>query len=118
MVTFKRKKNINIMKVVGRIAAIILGLYIGGYFIIILGDVMLCTYSPMYKGLQLIGWTVTDSVTVNATVTDPCNTTTYTSLTAGTYNGMITATSNSGILGVLGLIGLAGVILQFIDVQF
>lgn len=103
MVTFRKKKNINIMRVVGRIAAIILGLYIGGYFIIILGQVMNGTCSPMYKGLQLIGWTVGSAT---------CST------TSATNANTITATSNSGILGVMGLIALAGVILQFVEVQF
>jgi hypothetical protein len=112
----KAKKNVNIMRVVGKLFATLLGLWVGGTLISNLGTVMKCTASPFYTGLNLIGWTVLDAFVPNSAVGEAagCNSTTYFASTAATYNGVVTATTGSGILGIIGLVGVASIILEFV----
>lgn len=83
------KKNINVGRVVSKVASTILALYVGGLVITEFGNVMVCTSSPFYRGLGLIGWTVSQSQVVNASLgsTTTCNSTTpLNGITAGTWN--------------------------------
>ena len=90
--SFRKKSNINIGRVVGKIATVLIALWVGGIIITTLGSVMNGTTSPFYSGLALIGWTVNTS-------------------------GTITATSGSGVLSIVGLIGIASIVLEFVEVK-
>lgn len=87
------KKNVNIKRVVTKIAVTVLTLYVGGTILTEIGEVMNGTTSPFYEGLSLIGWTV------DAT-------------------GQITATNGTGILTVVGLVAIASIVMEFVDFSF
>lgn len=84
------RKKINVGRVVGKIATVVIVLWVGGTILTEIGDVMNGTSSPFYSGLSLIGWTV-----------DATNT--------------ITSTSGSGILAVVGIIAVASIVLEFVE---
>jgi len=109
--SFKRKSNVNIGRVVSKIAITLISLWAGGTILTVLGDTMYCTYSPFYTGLSLIGWSVS-SVDFGNHV---CNLTSV-GIT-GTKAGTITATSGVGILGVIGLIAIASIIMEFVQIR-
>lgn len=88
------KKGVNIGRVVAKVVATVLALYVGGTIMSEIGSVMNGTTSPFNKGLTLIGWTVSDA-------------------------GLITSTTaNSGILAVVGIIGIASIVMEFVNVSF
>jgi hypothetical protein len=87
------RKDFSISEVVTRLVVTILALYVGGTILTQIGSVINGTTSPLYGGLTLIGWTVT-----NGTVTN--------------------TTSNSGILAVVGIIGIASIVMQFVKFKF
>ena len=89
---FGYRRNVNIPRVVGKITAVLLALYVGGTIVTEVGKVMNGTTSPFYKGLTLIGWTVSDA-------------------------GQITATNGSGILAVVGIVGIASIVMEFVQVK-
>jgi len=83
-------KNFDIGRVVKRLVGTILALYVGGVIMTTFGTVMNGTTSPFYKGLALIGWTVSDA-------------------------GLVTDTTGSGVLAVIGVIGIGSVVMEFIS---
>ena len=104
-----RKKNVNIGRVVTKVVATVIALYVGGTIMTELGSVMNGTASPFYKGLSLIGWTVT--TVTNATSTSSC------ALNDGggnTINNCITSVSGSGILAVIGIVAIATIVTEFV----
>lgn len=90
--SFKYRRGVNIPRVVGKVAGTILALYVGGTIITEIGNVINGTTSPFYKGLTLIGWTVTDA-------------------------GQVTDTTGSGILAVIGIVGIASIVMEFVEVR-
>ena len=90
--SFKRKSNVNIGRVVSKIAITLISLWAGGTIVNTLGDTMIHTASPFYSGLSLIGWRVNN--------------------TNGIYE-----TSSTGILGVIGLIAIASIIMEFVQIR-
>lgn len=84
------RRNVNIPRVVAKIAGVLIALYVGGTIVTQLGSVMNGTTSPFYQGLTLIGWTVNSS-------------------------GGITSTSGSGILAVIGIVGIAAIVMEFVE---
>jgi hypothetical protein len=84
------KKHINIGRVVAKVTAAVIALYVGGTILTEVGNVMNGTSSAFYKGLSLIGWTV-DST------------------------GLITDTSGSGILAVIGIVAIASIVTEFVE---
>lgn len=102
------RKKINIKRVVAKIAIAVVGLYVGGTLLNEIGSVMNCTGSPFYKGLTLIGWTITDNV----------NTTTCSSLSPSPQNNVITSTEGSGVLAVVGIVAIASIVLEFVSFKF
>lgn len=90
--SFRYRRGVNIPRTVGKIAGTILALYVGGTIITEIGNVMNGTTSPFYKGLTLIGWTVSDT-------------------------GQITSTSGSGILAVIGIVGIASIVMEFVEIR-
>ena len=114
MAKFSYNKNANISRVVGKVFATTIALYVGGTVLSELGTIMECTQSPFYDGLSLIGWTVGDAVVPHTS--GLCNATAgaVTSTTAS-YDNLITATTGSGILAVVGIIGIASIILEFVN---
>lgn len=108
------KKGVNIGRVVAKVLATVLALYVGGTVMSAFGSTVICTYSPFYDGLSLIGYTITDSSVVNATTT-VCNTTApLNGITAGTYNNLITSVSGTGVLAVIGILGIGAVVMEFV----
>lgn len=99
-VSLNRKINIWALSI--KIGMTIFALYVGGYFITIVGTIMNSTCSPYYKGLELIGWTVGSAVCETTGVTD-ANT--------------ITATSSAGILSIVGLIGITSILFSFVNIR-
>lgn len=85
-----KRKKVNINRVVVKIVATVIGLYVGGTIMSQLGTVMNGTTSPFYQGLTLIGWTVSAT-------------------------GQITATTGSGILAVIGIVGIASIVTEFVE---
>lgn len=84
----------------------------------VLSDVMMCTHSPFYKGLSLVGWTITNSVVINATggTFEKCNTTSpLNGITQGTYNNVVTASTGTGVLAVIGIVALASIVTEFVE---
>jgi len=102
-------KNFDIGRVVKRLVGTILALYVGGVIMTTFGSVMNCTTSPFYKGLALIGWTVTD-VTIDHTNGICTN-----FVNESVQSNVITATSGSGVLAVIGVIGIGSVVMEFIS---
>lgn len=84
------RKNINIGRVVAKLVGTIIALYVGGTIVTEIGSVMNGTTSAFYKGLSLIGWTVSSA-------------------------GLITSTSGTGILSVIGIIGIASIVMEFVE---
>lgn len=89
---FAFNKNVNINRVVSKVVMVILALYVGGTILTTFGQVMGNMSSPLFSGLSLIGWTVTDNV--------------------------ITHTGGSGVLAVVGIIGIASVVLEFVKLRY
>ena len=110
----KGMRNIDIGRVVSKIAYTILSLWVGGTIINEIGNVVLNTSSPFYQGLNLIGWTVQS---VNGLSTSACNGQNDTVYTT-TFANCVTSTSGSGILGVVGIIGIASIVLEFVEYKF
>jgi len=102
MVSFSKKQNVKIGRVVSKIAGTIIALYAGGVVITELGTAMNGTCSPFYKGLSLIGW---DTANVVCSTTSAAN--------ANTLNDV----SGSGILAVVGIIGLASIVMEFVTIK-
>ena len=100
-------KNFNIGRVVKKVVYTVLALYVGGTILNTFGEVMQCTNSPLYDGLNLIGWTITDNYVRNAS---QCS-----DEAAGTFNNVITDTTGTGVLAVVGVIAIAGVVLEFVN---
>lgn len=86
---FKFRKNFNIGRVISKLAATVISLWVGGTIVTEIGNVMNGTTSSFYQGLTLIGWTVT--------------------------NNQIVDTSDSGVLAVIGIIGIASIALEFVE---
>jgi hypothetical protein len=97
-------KKLNISRVVRNVVRTVLSLYVGGTILSEVGSVVTGTCSPFYKGLSLIGWTVS---TGNASHTG-CDGNTST----------ITSTNGSGILSVIGIIAIASIVLEFVNFNF
>lgn len=100
MARVRFKRNLNINRIVVKIVATVLGLYVGGYILTEIGEVMNATCSPFYTGLSLIGWTVG---TATCTTTSASDTNT------------ITSTSGSGILAVVGIVAIASIVTEFVE---
>lgn len=98
---FRRK--VNIPRVVSKVGFTVIALYVGGQLLTQLGSVMNATASPFYRGLSLIGWTVSTSAV-------DCG--------GSSLNNCITATSGTGILGVVGIVGIASIVLEFVHLKF
>lgn len=111
--SIRKRQGINIPRVVSKVAGTIIALYAGGFVVNAIGDVIINTSSPFYKGLKLIGWTI--STTHNATF-DSCGTTA--TLQAGEFTDVancVTSVNGAGVLAVVGIIGVASIVLEFIE---
>lgn len=92
---FRGMRNMRIGRVVTKIVAVLIALWVGGEILTALGDTMNGTTSPFYQGLTIIGWQVGDG---------------------GAHpEGLIHDTSGNGVLVVVGLIGIASVVLEFVQ---
>jgi hypothetical protein len=112
MARIKLKKKINIGRVVAKVTASVIALYVGGTILTEVGNVMNNTHSPFYKGLSLIGWTVGSATgetsSTCSTITD--NTT--------TWGSCITDVSGSGILAVIGIVAIAAIVIEFVEISY
>lgn len=111
MVKARFNKNYKIGRVVTKIAVTVISLWVGGLVINVLGGIMNQTASPFYKGLQLIGWTVSNNI--NGTADSCYATAPY--LTQ--VNNCITDVSGAGILAVIGLLGIASIVMEFVEIK-
>lgn len=116
--TWNKKPNIG--RVVTKVVATVLGLYVGGFVLMEIGKVLNATCSPFYKGLSLIGWTVGTNVTGSNTalyITNGCQITgTSAAVSTTTFRSdILTSVDGSGILSVVGIIALASIVLEFIN---
>lgn len=122
MAKFTRKRNVNIGRVVTKIAVTLVALYAGGIILTALGTVMNGTGSPFYTGLSLIGWTVGTTAT-NGTAgyfSTTCAggaSAVYSSSSTLYASDCVTNTSGTGILAVVGVIGLASIVMEFVDIR-
>ena len=114
--TFKRKK-VNVPRVVSKVVGVLLALYVGGTIVNEIGNVLVNTSSPFYKGLTLIGWTVGDTPTNGTDFCSSCVQGCTISGTSPGYTSCITSTSGSGILAVVGIIGIASVVTEFVELR-
>lgn len=110
------KRNVNIGRVVAKLVGTIIALYVGGTIVAELGTVLNCTASPFYKGLALIGWTISDAYVPNTS--GACNSSA--TLADGlartdTHYSLITSVSGTGILAVVGIIGIATIVMEFVE---
>lgn len=104
-------KNYDIGRVVKKIVYTILALWVGGVIITELGNTVLGSCSPFFKGLTLIGWEVGNNATATGagvTVESGCE----------TSSQIVYDTSGAGILTVIGLIGISSIVLEFVDIKF
>ena len=86
------RSGVNISRVVSKVVATVLALYVGGTIMTEVGNAMLNESSPFFTGLTLIGWQV-----------------------EGTK---IVGTDGSGILSVIGIIGIASIVMEFVQITF
>ena len=84
------RKNVNVMRVGVKLATAIIALYVSGFLVDVMGQIMNGTSSPFYTGLKLIGWTVSTT-------------------------GQITAYNGTGILSIIGLLAIAWIVFEFVD---
>lgn len=110
-VRFRKGGAINTKRVVGKIATTLLVLYVGGYFLTILGTTMEGTCSPFYSGLSLLGWLSGNNVTAVADANFADS-----DIVSGCLNSnnILYNTSNSGIMTVVGLLAIGSVVLEFV----
>ena len=113
---FRWRKNVSIPRVVGKITATLLALYVGGTIVTEVGKVMVNTTSPFYKGLTLIGWTIGNPST-NGTAGWYVQPTVCGGLSQTIDTNCINSTSGSGILAVVGIVGIASVVMEFVQVK-
>ena len=94
-VSFRR--NVNIPRVITKVVATGIGLYVGNEVVTQLGTIMNGTTGAFNTGFKLIGWAVgTGGSPACASATEICQTT------------------GSGVLAVIGIVGFASVILEFV----
>jgi hypothetical protein len=116
--SFRKKDNINIGRVVGKIATVLIALWVGGIIITTLGTVMTGTESPFYSGLALIGWTVGQyPAAVAGNYSTTCVQQAVSTVTSPTGQNCITNTTGSGVLSIVGLIGIASIVLEFVEIK-
>lgn len=89
------KKNFSVTGLIKHIAYTIIAVLVGGYILHYVGDVVLYSnsgiQSSLFKGFQLLGWTV------NST-------------------GAVTATDGgSGLLVIVGIVAFASLVMKFVD---
>lgn len=90
MAKIRFKSGFNVYRVVSKITSTVIGLWVGGTILTEVGNVMNGTTSAFYKGLSLIGWTVSAT-------------------------NQITDTTGGSILSVVGIIAIASIVLEFIE---
>lgn len=113
------KKNVNVKRVVTKIALTVLVLYVGGTILSEIGDVLLFTESPFYEGLTLIGWTVGDYPMWNSShFANECANLSVGTTAAPGATTCVTDVSGAGILTVIGLVAIASIVMEFVDFKF
>jgi len=85
----KMKRSINIPRVIAKVSATIISLYVGNEIITQVGNIVNGTTGPFNNGFKLIGWTVVDN--------------------------KITNTSGAGVLAVVGIVGIASIVMEFVE---
>lgn len=115
-VRFRGASNIKIGRVVTKIVAVLIALWVGGEILTSVGAVMENTTSPFYQGLTLIGWTV-GAFQNNGThwATSCGGDVSDGGVAVETGTNCITDVSGNGVLVVVGLVGIASVILEFVQ---
>lgn len=116
MVSFKRKNNINALRVVMKIVATILALWVGGFTYNIVADVMNATSSPLYRGLTLVGFNV--QTVANTTSFDNCVAHSCTGDSCSATFNCLVGTNSTSLLAVLGIVAIFWIAFEFIQLKF
>ena len=90
MARLRFKRGYSVGTAVKMLVRTILTLWVGGTILTEVGNVILNESSPLFGGLELIGWTVNSS-------------------------GGVTSTSGTGILSVVSIIAIAQIVLKFVN---
>jgi hypothetical protein len=108
----KWKKKHNIAVIGKNIISTVIVLFAVGYAINAIGTAFLGYCSPMWNGLNLIGWQMTNGTNYAGTPTiqSGCSTSTQAIVLSG-VNG-------SGILMIFSIIAIIGILTNFIDISF
>lgn len=91
MAKFRFNRKVNVNRVVKKVAATLLGLYVGGTLLNAIGTVINGTTSPFYNGLAIIGYTVNGS------------------------NHITSTSGTGGVLTIVGIAGFASVVMEFVS---
>lgn len=108
-----RRKKVSVMRVGMKVIGTVLGLYVSGYGLEIVGQIMMNQSSPFFEGLALIGWTVSDSVNGTATSCGAGHTGCDSCI-----SNCVTSTNGTGILSVIGLLAIVWILFEFVEVRF
>lgn len=99
----RRKRNVNAWRVGLKIVGTLIGLWVSGFTLNIVYDLMNGTCSPFYKGLGLIGLTVQ---------------TAYCTDLAASNANTITGMNSTSLLAIVGVISIIWIVFEFVDVRF
>lgn len=114
----RRKQNVNAWRVGLKIVGTLIGLWVSGFTLNIVYDLLNGTASPFYKGLTLIGLTVSDIVNTSGTY-DACGlANSCTGASCHTIYNCITGQNSTSLLAIVGVIAIIWIVFEFIDVRF
>lgn len=112
-ITFNR--NFSIGRVVAKLVAVVLSLYVGNTMMNVLGSILNGTQGPFNLGFKLLGWTVGAQGT-NGTAGYYCTCGgVCTSPVTTAATDCITSYTGTGILAVIGLVGIASIVMEFVE---
>jgi hypothetical protein len=115
------KKNVNIPRVVAKVAGTIIALYVGNEIISQVGSIVNATTGAFNPGFKLIGWEVGTSTGVNGTAgcLNTCGLTPIDGCAAASpMTGVANCVNNAssgGVLSVVGVVGLASIVMEFVQ---
>lgn len=115
---FKSYQKINITKIVAKLVATIISLYVGNELMTQMGNLFNQTEGPFNTGFKLIGWTVggyQSCVGNSSLYSTTCEYSCAVNSSTQAGTSCITGVSGAGILTVVGLIGLASIVMEFIE---
>lgn len=110
----QRRKDVNAIRVAMKIIGTIIALWVGGFAYNIVAAVMNGTFSPFYKGLKLVGFTMVDAVNSSQ---DTCGVNTCSGASCETAYNCLIGTNSTSLLAVIGVLAIFWIAFEFIDVR-